>query len=86
MEIVKEGQISRRTAYRYKAYFNEMINKCMIQICRTRDVLMIESRNINIIVDADGNRLVLINDIVFKGKRNVNWDEVKTYLEQYVGD
>lgn len=29
---------------------------------------MIESRNINIIVDADGNRLVLINDIVFKGK------------------
>ena len=47
---------------------------------------MIESRNINIIVDADGNRLVLINDIVFKGKRNVNWDEVKTYLEQYVGD
>ena len=50
------------------------------------DVLIIESRNINIIVDADGNRLVLINDIVFKGKRNVNWDEVKTYLEQYVGD
>ena len=47
---------------------------------------MIENRNINIIVDADGNRLVLINDIVFKGKRNVNWDEVKTYLEQYVGD
>ena len=47
---------------------------------------MIESRNINIIVDADGNRLVLINDVVFKGKRNVNWDEVKTYLEQYVGD
>lgn len=58
----------------------------MIQICRTRDILMIENRNINIIVDADGNRLVLINDIVFKGKRNVNWDEVKTYLEQYVGD
>jgi regulator of replication initiation timing len=27
MEIVKEGQISRRTAYRYKAYFNEMINQ-----------------------------------------------------------
>ena len=27
MEIVKEGQISRRTAYRYKAYFDEMINQ-----------------------------------------------------------
>ena len=58
----------------------------MIQICRTRDILMIENRKINIILDADGNRLVLINDIVFKGKRNINWDEVKTYLEQYVGD
>ena len=46
--------------------------KCMIQICRTRDVLMIESRNINIIVDAGGNRLVLINDILFKGKSRRN--------------
>ena len=24
MEIVKEGQISRRTAYRYKAYYDEL--------------------------------------------------------------
>ena len=44
----------------------------MIRICWTRDVLMIESRNINIIVDADGNRLVLINDIVFRGKSRRN--------------
>ena len=27
MEIVKEGQISRRTAYRYKAYYDEMISQ-----------------------------------------------------------
>lgn len=27
MEIVKVGQISRRTAYRYKAYYDEMINQ-----------------------------------------------------------
>lgn len=33
---------------------------------------MIESRNINNIVDADGIRLVLINDIVFKGKSRRN--------------
>ena len=26
-EIVKEGQISRRTAYRYRAYYDEMINQ-----------------------------------------------------------
>ena len=29
---------------------------------------MRQSRNINIIVDAGGIRLVLINDILFKGK------------------
>ena len=27
MEIVKEGHISRRTAYRYRAYYDEMINQ-----------------------------------------------------------
>ena len=27
MEIVKEGQISRRTAYRYRAYYDEMISQ-----------------------------------------------------------
>lgn len=47
---------------------------------------MIEGRNVNVVVDVDGNYTVLINDIVFKGKRNVDWDEVKIYLEQYVGD
>lgn len=47
---------------------------------------MINGRNINIITDADGDKLVLINDIVFKGKRNINWDEVKIYLKGYVGD
>lgn len=42
---------------------------------------MIENRNINIITDAEGNKLVLINDIRFKGKQNIDWDSVKEYLE-----
>lgn len=29
-------------------------------------------RNVNIIIDLKGNRIVLINDIIFKGKRSVN--------------
>lgn len=29
-------------------------------------------RNINIITDIDGNKVVMINSIIFKGKRNVN--------------
>lgn len=43
------------------------------------------NRNINIITDLNGNKVVMINDIVFKGKRSVNWDDVKLYLESFVG-
>ena len=28
----------------------------------------------------------MINDIRFKGKRSVNWKDVKEYLKEYVGD
>ncbi|MCH5269096.1 MAG: hypothetical protein J1E62_12270 [Lachnospiraceae bacterium] len=34
-------------------------------------------RNIDVIKDADGNSIVMINDIRFKGKCSVNWDDVK---------
>lgn len=47
---------------------------------------MILDRNVNIITDLKGNKIVLINDIIFKGKRSVNWDDVKNYLETYVGE
>lgn len=42
-------------------------------------------RNVNIITDINGNKIVLINDIIFKGKRSVNWKDVEEYLKQYVG-
>lgn len=44
------------------------------------------NRNVSIIKDADGNNIVMINDIVFKGKRKINWEDVKEYLKQYVGE
>ena len=47
---------------------------------------MEENRNVSVITDIDGNKIVVINDIIFKGKRSINWDEVKDYLKQYVGD
>ncbi len=42
-------------------------------------------RNVSVITDLNGNKIVVINDIVFKGKRSVNWDDVEVYLKQYVG-
>ena len=43
-------------------------------------------RNVSVILDADGNKIVVINDIVFKGKRSISWEEVEKYLKSYVGD
>lgn len=43
---------------------------------------MIKNRNIDIITDAEGKKLALINDIRFKGKRKIDWDDVKKYLEE----
>ncbi len=43
-------------------------------------------KNILVITDLYGNKIVVINDIIFKGKRSVNWDDVEAYLRQYVGE
>ena len=44
------------------------------------------NRKISVIKDVNDNNIVIINDIKFKGKRSVNWDDVKEYLESYVGE
>ena len=43
-------------------------------------------RNVVISTDEKGRQIVRINDIRFKGKRSVNWDDVKEYLKMYVGE
>ena len=43
-------------------------------------------RNVEIIINSEGKKTVRINDIKFKGKRSVKWDDVKEYLKDYVGD
>lgn len=43
-------------------------------------------RNVNIINGLEGHQIVLINDIRFKGKHSINWDDVKSYLERYIGE
>ena len=35
--------------------------------------------NVSVIQDADGNNIVIINDIRFKGKRSIDWKEVRLF-------
>ena len=43
-------------------------------------------RNISVIKDVNGNQIVVINDIRFKGRQHIDWGEVEQYLKQYVGE
>ena len=44
------------------------------------------SKNVSIIQDEFGKNIVIINDIRFKGKRNIDWEEVEKYLKEYIGE
>ena len=43
-------------------------------------------RKVNVVEDLDGNKIVFIHDVKFKGKRSLEWEEVETYLKQFVGE
>lgn len=43
-------------------------------------------RNINIIIDENDKKIVLINDIRFKGKYREEWKVIEKYLLEYVGE
>lgn len=43
-------------------------------------------RKVSIVEDATGNKTVYIHNIIFKGRRKINWREVEQYLKQYIGD
>ena len=43
------------------------------------------SRNVYIVQDLNGNNIVIINDIIFKGRQNISWNDVEKYLTKYVG-
>ena len=46
---------------------------------------MNKNRNVNIITDADGKKLVRINNIHFKAKARDDWNIVEEYLKGYIG-
>ena len=43
-------------------------------------------KNVSIVMDLDGSGIVLINDVRFKSRRRIDWNEVERYLKEYVGE
>ena len=66
---------------RFVRYF-ELLELCM----QFNENNFKNQRNVSVIQDVDGNNIVIINDIIFKGKRSVDWSDVEKYLRQYVGN
>lgn len=44
-----------------------------------------EHKKVDIIKDADGKSIVVINDLRFKGRRSVDWNVVEDCLKEYIG-
>lgn len=65
---------------RHMLRYMELIDKTETKETRT------PQRNVAVIQDVDGNNIVFINDIIFKGKRSITWPDVEEYLRQYVGE
>ena len=42
-------------------------------------------KNVSIVTDLDGSKIVLINDVRFKSRRGIDWNEVERYLKEYIG-
>ena len=42
-------------------------------------------RNVEIVHDIDGKSIVVIHDIRFKGRQNIEWKEVEGFIKEYVG-
>ena len=42
-------------------------------------------KNVSIITDLDGRKIVIINDIRFRSRREINWKKVEEYLKEYIG-
>ena len=42
-------------------------------------------QNVEIVLDIDGKSIVIIYDIRFKGRQNIEWEEVKKFIKEYVG-
>ena len=47
---------------------------------------MEKENNVRIIREDDGIELVVIDEIIFRGRRNIDWKAVEIYLQKYVGE
>lgn len=82
LRTIEDWEAGRRKMPEYVLRLLEY--KVRIEKIQTREDSVKDS-NIQIICDPEGKKVVLINDIRFKGKNREEWDEIEEYLRKYIG-
>lgn len=80
---ISDWELGNRTPPEYLIKllrYQVLMEKLQSQKNKTRN------KNINIIEDIKGNKIVVIDDIIFHNKRKIEWKEVEQYLQCYVGE
>ena len=70
--MMSSGEMKRRVF----SYLERWIRKQEIKL---------PTGNISVISDAEGKKVVVINDLRFKRSKNVDWNMVENYLKEYIG-
>lgn len=90
LRTVEDWEAGRRTppAYLPRLMFYQIKYENHLKENEKKKKLVKEKsdRNIEIVHDVDGNSIVVIHDIKFKGKRRINWKDVEDYLQEYIGE
>ena len=68
---------SVETKRRVISYFEQWILKSCTNL---------STGNVSIITDAEGKKVVVINDLRFKRSKRVDWNIVEEYLKEYIGE
>jgi len=89
-EFAKQQGIPLRTVEDWEAGRRKMpdylLRLLSYKICIEQSVQKSKSDNrVSIIQDEDGKSIVIINDIRFKSRRNIDWEQVEQYLKEYIG-
>lgn len=82
LRTVEDWEAGRRTPPEYVVRLIAYQFRYDINTLRKKD----NNRNVNIICDTNGDKVVVIHDIIFQNRQNICWNDVEKYLEQYVGE
>ena len=63
----------------------EYLIRLMSYKVRIENLGIKDKSKINIITEIDGKKTVLINDVRFKSRRMIEWNDIEEFLKEYIG-